>query len=394
MFVNGLASESAETALRRLGRGLGVEVGILPRWGEIVLLTGVREAPTIVAATPTGVDMSRVTATLGLVEEVHAGRLDRHGAARALDAIASVPPVSLMRLVLFAALGAAALGIIFGAGNLGTLAVIALSAGGGALLRRGAARISGNALLQPFAAAAFAGLVGPLAIRMGLGVDTRLVLLCPCMVLVPGPHVLNGTIDLVRSRIAIGAARIVFAGMVVLAISTGLLLGLALARVDLPLTTPPVAVPWIWDVLAAGVAVAAYGTFFNMPWRMLPVPILAGMLAHSLHWLLLSLGFSQPLASFAACLAVGICATPVAERLHYPFAALAFASVVSMMPGVFLFDGAAALVELCAAGPSAPPALLVAAAANLTQAALIVLGMTMGLIVPKMMLGPWFTPAP
>lgn len=389
VFANGLASESAEAAIRRLGRGLGVEADMLPRWGEIVLLTGGRAAPTIVAATPTGVDMSRVTATLRVIDEVCAGRLDRAGAARALDDIARAPPVALLRFALFAAFGAAALGIIFGAGDLATLAVIALSAGGGALLRRGAANLSTNALLQPFAAALFAGLVGPLAIRLGLGVDARLVLLCPCMVLVPGPHVLNGTIDLVRSRIAIGAARIVFAAMVVLAICTGLLLGLAVARVELPMAAGAAEVPWTRDVLAAGIAVAAYGTFFNMPWRMLPIPILTGMVAHSLHWLLLSSGFSQPSASFAACLLVGACATLVADRFHYPFAALAFASVVSMMPGVFLFDGAAALVQLGAGGTSASPTLLVAAAANLTSAALIVLGMTMGLIVPKMMLEAW-----
>jgi hypothetical protein len=44
------------------------------------------------------------------------------------------------------------------------------------------------------------------------------------------------------------------------------------------------AVPLGYDVLAAGIAVAAYGTFFAMPWRMLPIPILIGMLAHALRW--------------------------------------------------------------------------------------------------------------
>jgi hypothetical protein len=34
-------------------------------------------------------------------------------------------------------------------------------------------------------------------------------------------------------------------------------------------------------MVAAGIAVAAYSTFFAMPWRMLPIPILIGMLAHA-----------------------------------------------------------------------------------------------------------------
>ena len=43
-----------------------------------------------------------------------------------------------------------------------------------------------------------------------------------------------------------------------------------------------------WDV-AAGCAVAAFGTFFSMPWRLLPFPISVGMLAHAARWALISL---------------------------------------------------------------------------------------------------------
>jgi len=43
-------------------------------------------------------------------------------------------------------------------------------------------------------------------------------------------------------------------------------------------------VPLFCDVIAAGVAVAAYGTFFSMPWRMLPIPMLIGMLVHAARW--------------------------------------------------------------------------------------------------------------
>jgi hypothetical protein len=34
--------------------------------------------------------------------------------------------------------------------------------------------------------------------RSGLTVDHRLVLVCPCMVLVPGPHFLNGSTERVN----------------------------------------------------------------------------------------------------------------------------------------------------------------------------------------------------
>ena len=78
--------------------------------------------------------------------------------------------------------------------------MIALSDGLGGLLRRGIAHLSRNAFIQPFAAALLAGAVGALAIRLQLTGAQRLVAVCPCMVLVPGPHLLNGAIDLMRAH--------------------------------------------------------------------------------------------------------------------------------------------------------------------------------------------------
>jgi uncharacterized membrane protein YjjP (DUF1212 family) len=50
------------------------------------------------------------------------------------------------------------------------------------------------------------------------------------MVLVPGPHILNGAIDLARTRIALGIARLTYAAVIaviVLLICAGLLFGFA-----------------------------------------------------------------------------------------------------------------------------------------------------------------------
>src|SRR5208337_3998540 len=106
--------------------------------------------------------------------------------------------------------------------------------------------------------------------------------------------------------------------------------GLSLGGVELPASSPAATVPLGYDVIAAGVAVAAYGTFFAMPWRMLPIPIATGMLAHAARWATISLaGRSVETGALIACLFVGIVITPIADRLRLPFAALAFASVVS-----------------------------------------------------------------
>jgi len=69
-------------------------------------------------------------------------------------------------------------------------------------------------------------------------IATALVAFCPCMVLVPGPHLLNGAIDLVRTRIALAIARLTYAGIIVLMICFGLLLGFTVGGAALPAAPP------------------------------------------------------------------------------------------------------------------------------------------------------------
>jgi len=107
-----------------------------------------------------------------------------------------------------------------------------------------------------------------------------------------------------------------------------------------------------------------------------------GMVAHAMRWLALSMGASAYAAAFLACLFVGLVITPIAHRLRLPFAATAFAAVVSMIPGVFLFRVAAGLVEMAQLGASAPSSLLSLVFAEGSTAILILLAMGFGLIAP------------
>jgi uncharacterized membrane protein YjjB (DUF3815 family) len=286
-----------------------------------------------------------------------------------------------------AGVGATALGLIFGVTSLLTLTLIFFAAALGAVLRR--ALKGENLFVQPLVAASVAGLVGGAAQHVFTDTQLQFVDMTPCMILVPGAHILNASLDLARGRLSLGIARLTYSLMILLAICAGLLLGLTVTNGSFTKDMFSAQVPLWLDIISAGVAVAAFGAFFSLPWRVLIAPILVGMVCHASRWLVLENGGGLVFGAFVACLIAGIMTAILARQLKLPFAALAFSAVVSMMPGIFVFKLASSLIEVYLAGSSATLPMLTNVVSNGTATFLIVMAMTLGLIVPKMLIDSW-----
>lgn len=379
---NGQSTDMTLIAASRVNRGLRVNLTLIPSWASMVVIGGEPARPLrMTAAHPVGVNMRRVAAAMRVIDRAEDGPLDAGMVQQALSDAASLGTSSTTAFTVACATGAGALSIVFGVNDFRVVALVAVSAALGGVLRRLLGRFGIGALGQAFAAALVAGVGGALAARLGLDRAVGLAAVCPAMVLVPGPHILNGAMDLLASRVTLGISRLGYATLLLAAIAAGLVLGLGIGGQTLPLSSADVHVTFYADVLAAGVAAASYPVYFSMPYRMIGWPVAAGMIAHAAHWWAISIWHaSLAVGAFVSCLIVGTALSPVAHLLRMPFAAIGFAAVVALVPGMYVFRTLAGLVQLAS---NASPALLTEAASNGTVAALVVAGMAVGLTVPN-----------
>ena len=126
LHVNGQSTDETVAAAERLGNTLGLQVRIMPRWGELQLHArdGDASLVSVGAADPTGVDMGRVGSAMRVVDDVGAGRLAAAAVPAAISAIAHAPPAPTWLFTLAAAAGAAALAVLFGVQHLAATALI------------------------------------------------------------------------------------------------------------------------------------------------------------------------------------------------------------------------------------------------------------------------------
>ncbi|HEX5270568.1 MAG TPA: threonine/serine exporter family protein [Gemmataceae bacterium] len=350
--------------------------------GLAVSLAG--EAPSLAPVKELRYNAAVQAKVHAILEQVRRGALEPSSALARLGAVESETPRHSRWLAALAlSLAAAALAGLLGA-DAAAAAVAGGAAGLGLLARQELGRLGVSLLALPLTAALIGAVLGGLAIRFGWTRSPELVLIVPALMVVPGPHLINGLFDLVDNHLPMSLARLGLATGILLAGGLGVVLG-----VEMTLPASGFAesaggagrLNLVIDMALAGVVTCGFGVFYNTAWGQLGLAVVGGMAGHGLRFLALEAGWGLEAATFLGGLAVGAISAWVARANRAPVAVIAFAGAVTMIPGLSLYRGLSGAVQLARQPDANDPTTVARTLGSAFQGCLVVAGIALGLIL-------------
>jgi uncharacterized membrane protein YjjB (DUF3815 family) len=290
-------------------------------------------------------------------------------------------PRSLAALLLGVA--GLALAALLGA-DVGGLIVVGVATALGLVARQQLGRRHFNHLTFPLTAAFIGAALGGLAFRLGWTKTPGLALIVPSLMLVPGPHLINGLLDLVDNYVPMGLARLGLATGILVACALGIVIGMELTIPALPLVDQVASAGYLnlfTDMFLAGIVTIGFAVFYNTAWPCVGLAALGGMIGHGLRFLLLEAGSRLEIATFFGALAVGVVSAYIARTYRPPIAVVSFAGAVTMMPGIQMYRALGGVRHLALLRDTADLATLSGTIGDALQSALVVAALALGLIL-------------
>ena len=375
-------AHDVQSIVEQLGRRLGIDLQAIVGYREVTL-SGPGGRTSHARIHELRVDVAVSIEIERTLEGVAMGRL---GAAEAVDRLHAIEATALRHrrgvvLLLFGLAGSAIACLL--QADTGAIVVSGVSSALGLLARQSLGRHAALLFANPFVAGLVGAIIGGLAIRLGWTATPGICLIVPALMVVPGPHLINGVYDVLDNQMPSGTCRLALATGLLVATALGVVLGARLTLGWTPLeagTSQGLPLTFALDVALAGVAACGFSAFYNAPWRVLWVSLLCGMVGHGVRYASLGQGLTIATATLAGCFVVGLMADLMASRRGLPFSAVAFAGAVPMMPGLFIYQAIAGALRLSTADQP-DPALAAATLAHAVTSTLVVAALVLGLVL-------------
>ncbi|MEX2168205.1 MAG: threonine/serine exporter family protein [Pirellulales bacterium] len=335
-----------------------------------------------------------------ILSRVCGGELEPSTALAQLKRVeADTPRHSRWLAVLLLGFAAAGLAGLLGA-DAGAVMMAGLSTGLGLFARQQLGIRHFNLFTLPLTAAFIGAALGGLAIRLGWTHTPGLVLIVPSLMLIPGPHFINGSLDLVDNFIPMGLARLGLATSILVASALGIVAGIELTLPAIPLAEQTVSTDHLnvfSDMILAGIVTIGFAVFYNTAWPQVGLATAGGMIGHGLRFLALEAGWRLEVATFVGGLAVGVVSALIARSYKLPIAVISFAGAVTMMPGIQIYRALAGSLQLIRLQDKIELPAIARTLGDALQACLVVAALALGLIIAArvvpMLAGPQGTPA-
>lgn len=390
LFENGADTAEVEDSVVRFAAALGFEAHLMVSY-EVLLLTLVARGQfrtKLGHRVPAmSVNMAAIADISHLLEEVENGRSGISEIRSELENIEVRPPLRGRWIVVLAlGLTAASLARLFG-GDWPTFGIAWLAGSAGMWLRQELGRRDFNLFFIPFAAALVSGVIGGVAVLLGMSQTPALCLVAPGMIIVPGVPLLNGIQDMFKNHMSQGLARLGLGVLITLAIGFGLFAATLLTGAKIPVEASQKLLSIPEDAVFSALAALGYLFLFNVPGRIAWAGVVCGIASHTARTLCMHLGISIVGGTLIGALIVGFLAQGFARHFRAPAVAFAFPGVVAMIPGAFAFRVVIGSLQIVDAGAAAAPALvtetLALAFSCLLMAAAIAVGIVAPLILTK-----------
>jgi uncharacterized membrane protein YjjP (DUF1212 family) len=328
------------------------------------------------------VNMAAVTAVNSLISKIESGWRNLVEIRAELERVENSRPI-YPRWVVIIALGltAASLARLF-VGDWASVGVSWIAGSVGMWLRQEFGRRRFNLFFIPFAAALASGIIGGVAVLLGMSKTPALCLVAPAMIIVPGVPLINGIQDMIKNHMTLGVARLAQGAIVTIAIGLGLFFAAVVTGARIFVESPLKILSVPEDALFSALAALGYLFLFNVPTRIAWASVLCGAASHTIRTFCVHLGIDLISGTLIGALAVGILAQGFSRLFRAPAVAFAFPGVVAMIPGAFAFRAVIGILEIVNAGAGAPTAVVTETIALVATCFLMVAAIAIGIAVP------------
>ena len=173
-------------------------------------------------------------------------------------------------------------------------------------------------------------------------------LIAASLFLVPGIPMINGFSDMLNTYIISGAARIMHTGIIIGAMTFGIVFAIGMADFDsfTNLAMRPES-DYALFAFAAAIGAASFSILFNVPRRLLYAAAIGGAICVcTRNFFVFELGFGSEVGTLAGATFVSVIATRAIHWLHTPSLVLVVPAVIPLVPGVLLYRLLFAIINI------------------------------------------------